>query len=196
MSRCLVLFVEGETEKEFYKAVIEDAKQRTQNKRFNVNIEIKNVKGVGGFKEDALRKFQNGIRPRKDPNTEFIVAFCRDTDVFEFSAKPPIDWDEVDKAFRKLGVEVIHVEAKRSIEDWFLVDIEGIIAFLRLPKKTKVSGSSGYNKLQNLYKKASKLYYKGMRSDKLIDRLDIPKIVSSVKDQLEPIYEVLGVDLN
>lgn len=35
-----------------------------------------------------------------------------------------------------------------------------------------------------------------MRSDKLIDRLDIPKIVSSVKDQLEPIYEVLGVDLN
>lgn len=195
MDKCLVLFVEGETEEEFYKAVIQDAKQRIPGHRFSIKIETKNIKGVGGFKNDALRKFIKKIKPKYNAKTKFFVALCRDTDVFEFSAKPPVKWDEIEREFKKLGVEVIHVQAKRSIEDWFLLDEEGIIEFLRLPKKTKINGSSGFDKLQKLYKKANKIYYKGMKSNKMIERLDIPKIVNLIKDQLEPIYVVLGVDL-
>lgn len=39
------------------------------------------------------------------------------------------------------------------------------------------------------------MYYKGMRSNGMISKLDIDKIVDSVKDQLYPLYIVLGVEL-
>ena len=120
---------------------------------------------------------------------------CSDTDVFDFAAKPPIKWDEVKKELTDNGAfKIIHVQAKRSIEDWFLYDIEGILGFLRLGKNTKVSGKNGYDKLQRLYKQANKVYYKGIQSNGMIGRLNIEKIANAVKDQLNPLYKALGVD--
>ena len=117
--------------------------------------------------------------------------------MFDFAPKPPIKWDEVKKEFKDNGAsQIIHVQAKRSIEDWFLYDIEGILGFLRLGKKTKVSGKNGYDKLQRLYKQANKVYYKGIQSNGMIGRLDIEKIANAVKDQLNPLYKALGVDKN
>lgn len=194
MNKCLVLFVEGETEVEFYKAVVADARRRRPDARFNISIEIRNVKGVGGFKNIALRKFLKEIQPKYD-DTEFVVALCRDTDVFELASKPPVKWDEVEKEFCEVGAQVIHVKAKHSIEDWFLMDSEGIISFLRLSKKTKITGSSGCDKLKKLYQQANKMYIKGMKSNGMVNKLDIPKIVSSVKDQLKPLYNIMDVDL-
>lgn len=49
------------------------------------------------------------------------------------------------------------MQAKRSIEDWFLYDIERILGFLMLGKNTKVSGKNGYDKFQRLYKQANKI---------------------------------------
>ncbi len=57
MSKCLVLFVEGDTEVEFYKQVIANARKLHPTGRFDTNIEYRNVKGVGGFKSIALRKY-------------------------------------------------------------------------------------------------------------------------------------------
>jgi len=195
VGKCLVLFVEGHTEVEFYKAVIEDARKYRPDNRFDIRIETENIEGVGNFQSIALKKFLKGIKPHYEPNTQFVVALCRDTDVFELSPKPPIKWDQVEKKFRDNGADVIHIEAKHSIEDWFLEDMEGIIGFLRLPKKTKISGSDGCNKLKKLYRQANKMYIKGMKSNGMVKRLDIPKIVNSVKDELEPLYKVLGVKL-
>ena len=108
MNKCLVLFVEGDTEIEFYKAVISDARQRRPNHRFDIMIETKGVNGVGGFKSIALRKFIKEIKPKYDSNTEFIVALCRDTDVFELSSKPPINWEDVEKEFKLNGANMLH----------------------------------------------------------------------------------------
>ena len=117
--------------------------------------------------------------------------------MFELSPKPPIKWDEVERDLRANGAaDVIHVEARHSIEDWFLYDAEGIISFLRLNKKTKVTGKDGYDKLKRLYKQANKMYYKGMKSNGMVSRLDIDKIANAVKDQLNPLYKALGVDKN
>ncbi|MCM1126758.1 MAG: DUF4276 family protein [Lachnospiraceae bacterium] len=194
MSKCLVLFVEGETEIEFYKAVVAHARNIHPNKRFDTNIEYKNVKGVGGFKSNALRKFVKEVKPKYGEDTIYTVMLCSDTDVFEFSSKPPIKWDEIEQALLDNGAKkVFHIKARRSIEDWFLYDADGIIKFLHLPKNTKVTGKSGYDKLQNLYKRASKVYYKGIRSNGMIEKLDINKIVGSVKDQLKPLYKELGI---
>ena len=84
MSKCLVLFVEGDTEVEFYKRVISNARQKRVDGRFDINIECKNVKGVGGFKNLALRKFIKEIKPKYGEECEFSVALCRDTDVFDY----------------------------------------------------------------------------------------------------------------
>lgn len=159
MSKCLVLFVEGDTEVEFYKQIVANARKLHPAGRFDTNIEYRNVRGVGGFKSIALRKFIKEIKPKYEDNCEFTIVLCSDTDVFDFAPKPPIKWDEVKKELASNGAsKIIHVQAKRSIEDWFLYDVEGILGFLRLGKNTKVSGKNGYDKLQRLYKQANKVW--------------------------------------
>lgn len=194
MNKCLILFVEGDTEVEFYKQVIANARKLRENGMFDINIECKNINGVGCFKNVALRKFIKEIRPKYSEDIEYVIALCRDTDVFELSPKPPIKWNEVEKDLLEAGAKkVIHVQAKHSIEDWFLYDINGIKSFLRLPKKTKASGKDGYEKLKCLYKLANKMYFKGMKSNGMISKLDIDKIVAEVFDELQPLFQELGV---
>lgn len=127
-----------------------------------------------------------------------LVLFVEgDTDVFDFASKPPIRWDEVKRELEANGAaKIIHVQARKSIEDWFLYDIEGILKFLRLGKNTKVSGKNGYDKLQRLYKQANKVYFKGIKGNGMIGHLDIEKIADAVKDQLNPLYKALGIDKN
>lgn len=195
MNKCLVLFVEGDTEVEFYKQVIANARKFRLNGMFDTSIECKSINGVGGFKNIVLRKFVKDIKPKYGDNCTFTVVLCRDTDVFELSPKPPIKWNEVERDLRANGADdVIHIEARHSIEDWFLYDADGIISFLRLNKKTKIRGKDGYDKIKCLYKQANKMYYKGMKSNGMISRLDIDKIANEVKDQLNLLYKALGVD--
>lgn len=197
MNKCLILFVEGDTEVEFYKQVVANARKIHAMGRFDTNIEYRNVKGVGGFKNIALRKFIKEIKPKYPDDCEFTIVLCSDTDVFEFASKPPIKWNDVKKELENNGAsKIIHVQAKRSIEDWFLNDIEGILRFLRLNKKTKISGKNGYDKLQRLYKQANKVYFKGIQSNGMIGHLNIEKIADAVKDQLNPLYKALGIDKN
>ncbi len=40
------------------------------------------------------------------------------------------------------------------------------------------------------------MYFKGVNGNGMIAKLDIDKIVNSVRDQLRPLYEVLGVKIN
>lgn len=37
------------------------------------------------------------------------------------------------------------------------------------------------------------MYYKGMKSNGMIERLDIDKIAQNVQTELEPLYKVLGI---
>ena len=197
MDKCLILFVEGETEVEFYKRVIEEARIKMPEKRFETRIETKNVGGVGNFKNDVLRKFKKELKPKYGDETEYTVVLCSDTDVFEFSQNPPIKWKEVIKSLEDAGVKkVIHIQAKHSIEDWFLLDAEGIISFLKLPKKTKIpSGGTGYQKLKKLYSNANNMYYKGMKSNGMIAKLDLDKITKSIEKEIKPLYKVLGLKM-
>lgn len=97
MSKCLVLYVEGDTEVQFYKQVVTNARKLHPKGRSEINIEYRNVKGVGGFKNIALRKFVKEIKPKYEGGCEFTIVLCSDTDVFDFAPKPPINWDEVKK---------------------------------------------------------------------------------------------------
>ena len=106
------------------------SKKVTSCRKIRYGIEYRNVRGVGGFKSIALRKFTKDIKTKYDSNCEFTIVLCSDTDVFDFAPKPPIKWDEVKKELKANGAsKIIHVQAKRSIEDWFLYDLEGILNF-------------------------------------------------------------------
>ena len=102
MNKCLVLLVEGDTEVEFYRQVVARARKLHPLKRFDTNIEYRNVKGVGGFKNIALRKFIKEIKPKYEDDCVFTIVLCSDTDVFEFASKPPIKWSEVKQFLKRL----------------------------------------------------------------------------------------------
>ena len=194
MNKCLVFILEGDTEKEFYKYLVQYIKKKHQVTKFSTRIEYLVVKGVGCFKKIAGRKFEKDVKKKYGSDCEYTVVLCRDTDVFELSPKPPVKLEDVKKDFLEKGASrVIDVKAKHSIEDWFLYDLDGIAKFLKVEKPKNLKGKNGYEKLQNLYKKANKVYYKGSKSNGLIQKLSMDVICQNVDRELKPLYTALGV---
>ena len=192
MNKCIVLIVEGATEVEFYKSLIAHIRSRRRGIEFHTHVEYINVGGIGGFKNIALRKFQKQVK-RKHEGDRFLIVLCGDKDVFEYAQRPPLDWDEMKGTFQEDSSvdKVISILAVHSIEDWFLLDEDGLKRYLRLPQNTNVRGRSGYDKMQNLFRQAGKTYLKGMKCEGLMDRLNIDLIMTMEKDQLAPLYEEL-----
>lgn len=194
MNKCLVFILEGDTEKEFYKYLVQYIKKKHQVTKFSTQIEYLDMEGVGCFKKIAGRKFEKFVKKKYGSDCEYTVVLCRDTDVFELSPKPPVKWKDVKKDFLEKGASrVIDVKAKHSIEDWFLYDLDGIAKFLKVEPPKNLKGKNGYEKLQNLYKKANKVYYKGSKSNGLIQKLSMDVICQNVDRELKPLYTALGV---
>lgn len=188
----MVLFIEGYTEIEFYKRLVAVIRENHPEGRLNTRIIYRNVKGIGGYKKEVTRIFKREILV-KNKDCTFTVALCRDTDVFEFAQKPKIKWNEVEKQLKEEGAKkVIHVQAVKAIEDWFLYDLEGVCKYLKIPM-TQPTGNNGYEKLGSLFKKANKTYIKGRMTKGFVESLDIEKIVDCIWDELSPICKVLGV---
>lgn len=189
----LVLFVEGETEVEFYGALLQHLKKQCSNKKYPFDnvLSPKNTKGIGGFKDRVVRKFEKQVL-RTYTNTKFTVVLAYDTDVFEFADKPPVDWEEVEQALKEAGAaEVIHFPAKRTIEDWFLLDEDGIKKYLHLPNSTQFKGGTGLKRIENAFKKANKVYVKGTKVKGFVDALNIGLIASKLCENIQPLCEVL-----
>ena len=90
-------------------------------------------------------------------------------------------------ALRKL----ICILAVHSIEDWFLLDEAGLKRYLRLSQNVSVHGKSGYDKIQKFFRQAGKTYIKGIKCEGLVDKLDMDKITTALKDELAPLIREL-----
>ena len=192
-NKVIVLFVEGPTEIEFYKAVIKRAHD-LMNAQFGCFVEYADMKGIGNYKRDALRKF-NKIKENYKENTEFYIFLCIDSDVFELSKKPPINRQEIHSELKKAGAKrVTDIVAKQSIEEWFLIDLDGVLSYLRLPSKTKRPKCSGQESLKKLFNIANKVYVKGGQTEGFIKKLDIGKIMQSCCESLSPLCKAIGFD--
>ena len=191
-SKVIVLFVEGYTEIDFYKALIADI--RTLHKEeFSCVIEYKNMKGVGNYKHDVLKKF--GDIKKKYPNSEVYAFLCYDTDAFRFSKKPPVDMRDIRKQLVANGAKrVDFIEANSSIEDWFLYDFDGVKKYLRLPSKLPKENGDGQEVIKKLFKKAKKIYVKGDKLEGFIEKLNIPLIRVKVCSNIKPLCKCLGLD--
>ncbi len=191
----VILFVEGDTDELFFKALIEYYRQKSQKQLLPCSI--CNLKGVTRYTSKLLAKLKNEYLPEARNKTFKIQTVCcsYDTDVFEVKHPLMVDWRALEKKVKKLGIEhFVQIGVKSAIEDWILDDIEGICAFLKMKTVPKaLKGSDGFSKLADLYVKAHRTYQKGYATKELIATLDMGKIVEKRKDALVQLEGVLGV---
>ena len=186
----VTVFVEGDTEVDFYKKLIAFLREKNGgNLPWKVNV--KNVKGVGNYQSKVSRIFLFGVKPQNTDSVHKIVL-CYDTDAFQFSRKPPVEWDVVVTDLTNKGAaKVCLVKAVTSIEDWFLYDAGGLRQFLKLPKDFRMSGYKGLKGLEQLFIRAGRTYIKGIHCKGLVDALDMEVIYPRIKGEVEGLEEMI-----
>ena len=191
----VLIFVEGDTDEVFFKALINYYASVSSNKL--LPYEVCNLKGVTRYSSKLLAKLKNEYLPTAKLGSYKIKTVCcsYDTDVFEVKQPQIVKWDNIGKSVKRMGIdEFIRVGVKSSIEYWILYDIHGICNFLRLKQvPSSLKGINGYQKLLDLYNKARKTYKKGYETKELINALDMSAIRNKRQDVLAPLEEALGV---
>ena len=191
----VLIFVEGDTDEVFFKALIDYYASVSSNKL--LPYDVCNLKGVTRYSSKLLAKLKNEYLPTAKAGSYKINTVCcsYDTDVFEFKQPQIVKWDAIGKSVKRMGIdEFIRVGVKSSIEDWILDDMYGVCNFLRLKQvPPSLKGMNGYQKLQDLYNKARKTYKKGYETKELVDALDKSVIRNKRIDVLAPLEEALGV---
>lgn len=192
--KVVILFVEGETDEEFYNELIDEIRKRQGG--LPCLVKVDNSGGIGNFKEKVVRKFKHKYLT-KYSDRDIYAILCYDTDVFEFRKNPPVDLSKISKQLQELGAkEVYTIKAKQSIEDWILYDIEGIAKYLNIKKGKikKPSGKNGYEKLNSLFSNKNKVYVKGKKSEGFIASLNMKLIMSNICSEISPLCKLLGLD--
>ena len=193
----VVLFVEGETDEVFFKALI-DYYRTVSTTEFNP-CRICNLRGVTRYSSKLLAKLRNEFLPDAKNKAYRIQTVCcsYDTDIFEMRNPLMVDWNALKKALKRMGIdELIQLGIKSSIEDWLLCEQEGICRFLKLkdfPKSLK--GNNGNEKLNDLFGKAKKVYQKGYQTKGLVAALDMGVIRDKNLDVLELLEKALNVTI-
>lgn len=189
----IVIFVEGDTDYEFYNKLIQYYRA---NSKSNIRtVKIYNLKGIGRFESKVVAKIKYDILPKYDTD-KIIVFCCYDTDVFELGKKPPTNWKFIKKQLNNIGItDFNEIKAVRMIEDWFLIDLVGLCSFLKIKSQKSVKGKDGFDKIKNIFKKGNKIYQKGNNSHKFVQTLDISLIRTSLKNKFKKLEEKLKVRL-
>lgn len=192
---CIVLFVEGETDKEFFESLLKFYSVHSKTKIRS--HKVINIKGISRFENKVSTKLKYEIIP-KHPNAKIKVICCYDTDVFELGQKPPTNWQIVKKKVNELGIpDFFEVKAKQMIEDWFLIDKSGLCEYLKIEEPKKLEGRDAVEKIKRLFKRGKnpKIYQKGSYAHKFIPFLDFGIIREQIKQELIDIEKALVVKL-
>lgn len=186
----VTIFVEGDTDYEFYQRLVAYL-HKQRGGILHCKVKYKNLKGSGNYQDEADSYFKKQIVVTY-PDRTHIVALCYDTDVSERLGHDPINWRRVEKRLRHSGADrIIHVKAEHTIEDWIMVDKEGIKRFLRLPKKTKLSNYSGLGGLKKLFRLAEREYEKGEKCEGLINAFDVDLIINEIHNDIIKLLEAI-----
>lgn len=193
----VVIFVEGDTDEVFFKALLEYYKSISKTEL--VSCDVCNLKGVTRYTSKLLAKLKNDILPEaKSKNINIQTVCCSyDTDVFEVRNPLMLNWDSIRKSIKRMGVEnFIRIGVSSSIEDWILDDMEGICSYLHLNQTPKtLKGTDGNAKLCDLYSKARRTYSKGYATREMIKTLDFSKIRIKRLAVLIHLEEALAVEV-
>jgi len=175
----VLIFTEGETDKIFYQRLISYLTDKHGDCKHRYAIH--DIKGIGHYASKVPGIFENRYLS-KYKNSDFTIFCTYDTDVFKFKAKPPVDWDLITKDLSNRGaVKVCFIKAETMIEDWFLLDKEGLCRYLRISVSGTLNGNDANEKMKNLFKKSNKVYQKGTNCSNFTEALDIEKIYNKLK---------------
>lgn len=189
----VTIFIEGDTEIEFYNKLLSILRKKNGGKLY-CDIEVKNVKGIGNYKNKVCRVFEKAIKP-KYPNRDYTVVLCYDSDVFEYNSKPPVDLADVSKTLKQIGATCVEqVKAVSSIEDWFLYDIDGLRRYLKISPNNKLGKFKGQKGLAQLFLKSNKTYIKGTKCNGLVECLDVEKILPKICSDIRPLCNAVGLN--
>ncbi len=193
----VVIFVEGDTDQIFFDGLLEY--YRNQSTTPVHSCEVKNLKGVSRYTSKVTGKLQNEICPKALKKGLEVKAVCcsYDTDVFEFAERPVVDWKKVEREVKMLGIkEFCQVRVERMIEDWILDDMKGLMKFLRLTEMPKLSGNNAFDKIQLLFKRANKVYFKGISIKSVVGTIDYDAVRKCRKTALKELEQLLNVNID
>lgn len=191
-----VIFVEGDADELLINRLLDYYKSNGWSRP-------KGIKVVNTHGTPIWRNMRVGlvrIQQCLDVKVCFRAVCCEfDTDVYDKGIQIEPNWKEVEKKLKKeFGVsEFCCLRAETSIENWMLDDTEGVLNALGLPKNTKVKGTTGQNKMENLFLLKDTPYFRNKGIDKIkpiIDKLDIGKIRETRKKELKEFEKLLGIN--
>ena len=186
----VVIFVEGETDKEFYQKLVKHIREK-RGGRLHCKVKYKNMKGVGNYKKNIANYLEQEVRA-KYPNATAKAALCYDSDAFQTGKKPPVDWNAVNRNLQVIGIKkIVHVKAVKSIEDWFLYDPEGFREHLELSETIKIKQQGGLKEIKRLFLRAGETYIKGEKCKDLIKNLNLDVILPKINREIEGLLELL-----
>ena len=193
----MVIFVEGDTDKVFFDRLIQYYREYSTTEV--VSCEVRNLRGVSRYTNKIVGKLQNDICPKALKKGMAVTAVCcsYDTDVFEYAERPVVDWNNVEREVKKLGIrDFCHVRVEQMMEDWLLDDMAGICAYLKLKKVPEsLSGETGYQKMQSLFKRANKIYLKGNSIAPMLVSIDMSVIRQQRQMSLARLEAILNVTI-
>jgi hypothetical protein len=193
MKKYVVIFVEGETDEEFFKKLLAYYKE-TSTKELCA-CKVVNVRGIGRYESKAIAKLKREIKPKIEKDGDILNAVCcsYDTDAFEFAEKPPVDWRKIKAEVKKMGIPYFtEIKARLMVEDWFLKDVDGLCSFLKIERPKNLTGNSGLDKIKTLFKRGNKIYQKGRYSNKFLEHTNIALIRSEIANELKDLEKLLN----
>lgn len=197
----LIIFVEGQTDKEFFKKMVAYLRKKYEPKK-TVKVIYKNLQSVTNYNK-AVSIFENEIIKKSNVSKEvkFKIICFYDYDVLKnpYKIKPPVNWNKLKKQLSN-NINVFHIydiKAKYSIEDWFLQDIEGLCKYLKAKKTFKLKdlkGSTGEEKIKDLFLRNSNVYQKGYNVSKFIEFLNFQTLYNKLENELKILVNCLFID--
>lgn len=105
---------------------------------------------------------------------------------------PPVDWKEVKKELKLYGAtKIVQIVAEDMIEDWFLIDLQGLCKYLGIKEVPEIKGKNGEDKIKKLFRKKQKIYIKGNYVHKFIDKLNLKLICDTIAEELATLEQYL-----
>ena len=192
-----VIFVEGDADELIINRLLDYYKAKGWSRP--KGIRVFNTHGTPIWRN--MRIGLVGIQQSMDIPVHYRAVCCEfDTDVYVKGIQIEPDWKEIGMLLKKefdVG-EFCCLRAETSIENWMLDDTEGVLNALGLPKNTKIKGTSGQNKMENLFLLKGGSYFRNKGAEKikpLIDKLDIGKIRKARIKELEGFEKLLRVNI-
>lgn len=177
-----LIFVEGDTEKEFYTKLAESY-------LCGISKSIINLHGIYNVHRNVLGKTEAFLHQHSDVSVRIYCCIDRESR----DHNPPLDIAELRSTLKEQRdfdrvLSANAIIATQMIESWFFYDIDGIYKFLKVPRNlrslTKFTPPEKFthHDLSKLFARFGKTYIKGRKCANFINNLDMNKISSDCEE--------------